>query len=105
MTITPGQARGAWLGLLLAGQQVHPDAVRMAQLLTDEQLSSALTTAADIAARHPEELFYLKGRGSGTQIYVTPDETQLDDYAGERYWDLDALSAVIIATALTAELQ
>lgn len=107
MTITPEMARGAWLGLVVSGQPFHPAAPRLAALLSDQQLARALNAAADIAARYPDpdELFYLCGRGRRTQAYVSPDAAPLDHSAGEQYWDLDAISAAIVVTALEAGLE
>lgn len=104
MTVTPDRARGAFLGMVLAGEPLHPDAVTLGIQLTDAQLAGALSLAAEFTTRHPGEFFYIQQRGSRTQIHVSPDETGLDDSSAELYFDLDAVSAAILVTVLMAEM-
>lgn len=100
MTVTPeGHVRGIFLGMVLAGLPLHPDAVRLGMRLTDGQLANAFSLAAELALRCPGENFSIRRRGSGTQRRAHT----LGDWSGELYFDVNAVSAGIIVIALTAE--
>ncbi|CAM3932809.1 hypothetical protein DEMA109039_00330 [Deinococcus marmoris] len=45
-TVAPEHARGAFLARILAGERLPPEALALAERLTDEQLAWALTTDA-----------------------------------------------------------
>ncbi|GGL73017.1 hypothetical protein GCM10010840_08830 [Deinococcus aerolatus] len=106
MTVTPeGHARGAFLGMILAGPPLHPDAVTLGLRLTDGQLAGALALAAEWTGRCAGERFSIRQCGSGTQRNAGSDGPGPDASSDGLYMDLDAVSTAIIVTALVAEME
>ncbi|CAM4134768.1 hypothetical protein [Deinococcus marmoris] len=105
MIVTPEGARGAFLGMVLAGAPLHPDAVRLGLRLTDEQLAGALALAAEWTGRCAGERFSIRQRGPGTQRHAGFDGPGPDASSDGLYFDLDAVSTAVIVTALVAEME
>lgn len=106
MIVTPeGRTRGAFLGMVIAGAPLHPDAVRLGLRLTDVQLAGALTLAAEWTGRGAGERFSIRQYGPGTQRHAGPDGPGTDASSDGLYSELDAVSTAIIVTALVAGME
>ena len=101
MIVTPERARGEFLGMVLAGRPLHPDALTLGLRLTDGQLAGALALAAEWTVRRPGEHFSIRQRDHRPQRQADP----LRDSSGGPYFDLDAVSTAVIVTALLAEME
>ncbi|GGO33917.1 hypothetical protein [Deinococcus humi] len=105
MTVTPEGARGAFLGMVIAGAPLHPDAVTMGLRLTDGQLSDALALSAELELHGAGERFSIRQNTSKTQRHASHEATGRDGASEGLYFDLNAVSTAIIVTALMAEME